>query len=402
MANRRWILHVDMDAFFAAVEQRDHPELRGKPVIIGADPQGGSGRGVVSTCSYEARKFGVHSAMPVSRAYRLCPNGIFVPPNGRLYREVSHAVFEIFNRFSDMVEPISVDEAFIDVTGSLALFGSAEKIARQIKQQIHDEQGITASVGIAPNKYLAKIASDLEKPDGLVIVDADAIDAFLAPLDIKRLWGAGEKTVERMRAAGINTIGDLARLSEDLLDKKFGKMGRHFYRLAHGLDERPVEGGHEAKSVSNEMTFGEDTFDTELIERTLFRLCEKVGYRLRQDNLRGRTIHLKLRYEGFDTITRNRTLDHNTNATQTIYEVVSELFHKNYQKSRKVRLLGAGVSGFDEKPGVQLSLFDQKKDDLSPIDLLEDQIKKRFGKDAAVRAESLGNKGKDREESDYS
>ena len=385
----RIILHVDMDAFFAAIEQREHPEFKGKPVIVGADPKEGTGRGVVSTCSYEARKFGVHSAMPISQAYRLCPQGIYVRPNGALYSAVSKEIFEIFYEFTDLVEPLSIDEAFLDVTGSTRLFGDGVTIAKKIKQRIVEKERLTASIGVAPNKYLAKIASDLDKPDGLVVVEADKIEAFLHPLDISRLWGAGKKTQQVLHQMGIRTIGDLARFPLDVLKKKLGSQGEHFYRLAHGIDDRPVVVEDEVKSVSNEHTFGRDTSDEDEIRQTLLFLAEKVGYRLRKKRLKGRTIHLKLRYENFSTITRNLSLNHLTDRTKEIFEVVQRLFKENYQHGRKVRLLGVGVSGFEEKAAGQLSLFQDQEEKHERLDRVQDLLTDRFGKHIIHRAESI-------------
>jgi DNA polymerase IV len=387
----RIILHVDMDAFFAAVEQRDHPEYRGKPVIVGADPRGGEGRGVVSTCSYEARKFGVHSAMPISRAYKLCPHGIYVWPNGRLYQQVSREIFNILYEFTDAVEPLSIDEAFMDVTGSVRLFGAGPEIAAKIKKRILDQVKITASVGVAPNKYLAKIASDLEKPDGLVVVEADKINEFLAPLDVSRLWGAGEKTQAALKKMGINTIGDLFQYPKEILEKKLGKIGDHFYNLAHGIDPRRVSTDELVKSVSNEHTFDTDVLNPDKLYRTLLQLSEKVGYRLRKKGLKGRTIHLKLRYENFSTITRNKTLDSVIDSTQILFSVIKELFEKNYQSGRKVRLLGVGISGFSNEEGDQLSLFDKQVKKHDRIDQLQDDLTNRFGKQIISRAETLNN-----------
>ncbi len=387
----RQILHVDMDAFFAAVEQRDHPEYRGKPVIVGADPKQGKGRGVVSTCSYEARKFGIHSAMPIIQAWKRCPDGIYVPPNGKLYSQVSKEIQAIFFEFTDLVEPLSIDEAFLDVTGSIGLFKSGVEIARKIKQRILESQQLTASVGVAPNKFLSKIASDLEKPDGLVVVEEGKEKEFLAPLEISRLWGAGKKTVERLNGLGIHTIGDLQNLPEEVLKKKFGKMGRHFYLISRGIDDRNVVPDHGVKSVSNEMTFFEDVLDPEIIRRTLLRLAEKVAYRLRLQKLSGKTIHLKLRYEGFETHTRNRTIGNYTSNTQTIFNTVTQLFEESYQPGRRVRLLGVGVSQFGTEAGRQLSLFDAGEEKTDPLDELEDIVRNKFGKNAITRAGGLTN-----------
>jgi DNA polymerase-4 len=385
----RNILHVDMDAFFAAIEQREHPQYKGKPLIVGADPRQGKGRGVVSTCSYEARKYGVHSAMPISQAYKLCPHGIYVPPNGHLYSQVSDEIFELLYEFSDRVEPLSIDEAFLDITGSLHLFGMVETLGWQLKNRIFTSQQITASVGIAPNKFVAKIASDLKKPDGLVIVDAGHLQEFLDPLAVSYIWGAGKKTIEKLNHLGIHTIGELRLYPRDLLEQYFGKLGNHFYSLAHGWDDRPVVSGDEVKSVSNEVTFSEDSADTEKLHRTLFRLAEKVAYRLRQKNLAGKTIHLKLRYQEFDTITRMQTMPGVTANTDRIFTVVKELFIKNYQTEKKVRLLGVGVSGFADEMGRQMNLFERRLGGNDPLDNLEDLVKQKFGKKAISRAEGL-------------
>jgi DNA polymerase-4 len=385
----RIILHMDMDAFFAAVEQRDHPEYRGKPVIVGADPKGGKGRGVVSTCSYEARKFGVHSAMPISQAYKLCPHGIYVWPNGRLYQQVSKEIFNLLYGFTDAIEPLSIDEAFLDVTGSIKLFGDGPEIAAKIKKRIKDEIKLTASIGVAPNKYLAKMASDLEKPDGLVVVHPDKIDEFLAPLDISRLWGAGIKTQATLKKMGIHTIGDLFKYPRDILEKKMGKLGDHFYNLAHGIDPRHVEIDEIVKSISNEHTFAHDINDVNILYKTILQLSEKVGYRLRKKGLQGRTIHLKLRYENFSTITRNKTLASAIDSTQVLFSVIKELFDNNYQQGRKVRLLGVGISGFKNEEGDQLSLFDNQIKKHDRLDQLQDALTNRFGKHIISRAESL-------------
>ncbi len=380
-----------MDAFFAAVEQRDHPEYRGKPVIVGADPREGRGRGVVSTCSYEARVFGIHSAMPINQAWKRCPQGIYVPPNGALYSRVSQSILAVFYEFSDMVEPLSVDEAFIDVTGSMRLFGDGATIARKIKQRILEKEHLTASVGVAPSKFVAKIASDLQKPDGLVVVQPDRVAEFLAPLDIGRMWGAGAKTQQKLHAMGIRTFGDLARFDPEVLERKLGKAGRHFYQLAHGRDVRSVKGERQVKSVSNEHTFDRDTLDDEQLRQTLARLCEKVGNRLRKAGLSGRTIQLKMRYADFETLTRRLTLPQATDSTSQLTEKIIDLFERNRQQGRPVRLLGVGMSGFGTEEDAQLSLFETPVA-ARPLDEIEDLIKERFGARAIHRADSI--KGK--------
>lgn len=386
----RTILHVDMDAFFAAIEQREHPEYQGKPLIVGADPQGGKGRGVVSTCSYEARKFGIHSAMPIRTAYKLCPQGVYVWPDGKLYGKVSRHIFEILNEFSDLVEPLSIDEAFMDVTGSIRLFGNGEQIARLIKQRINEQENLVASIGVAPTKYLAKIASDLQKPDGLVVVDPTKINEFLHPLPVSRLWGAGIQTQKALIKMGINTIGELAAFPKEVLYNKLGKTGLHFYNLAHGIDNREVHVGEKAKSISNEHTFSRDLADGEEVRKRLAALCNKVGFRLRKSNLMGKTIHLKLRYSGFETITRNKTLSAVTNITTKIQAVITELFEKNYIPDKKIRLLGVGISGFENQKNEQLSLFEASNKKLKKLDALEDEIKFKFGSKAIKRGDSLG------------
>jgi nucleotidyltransferase/DNA polymerase involved in DNA repair len=389
MQKTQFILHVDMDAFFAAIEQRETPQYRGKPVIVGADPKKGKGRGVVSTCSYEARKFGVRSALPISQAWELCPHGVYVEPNGELYAQVSKEIFKIFYEFTDAVEPLSIDEAFLDVSGSLRLFGGAVEIAKQIQKVIKERQNLTASVGVAPNKYLAKIASDLEKPNGLVVVEADKIDAFLHPLDISRLWGAGKATQSQLLKMGIKTIGDLATYSKEVLEQKLGKMGAHFYRLAHGIDDRKVEPGTPIKSISNEHTYLIDADDRVEINKTLLYLSRKVGFRLRDKNLKGKTIHLKLRYSDFKTLTRNKTLDHYTDLTDEIYKTILFLFENNDAAGKRIRLLGVGISGLSADRFQQTSLFAETNDKSEQLEKLEDEIINRFGKKSINRAENI-------------
>ena len=275
--SRLHIIHVDLDAFFAAVEQRDHPELRGKPVIVGGDPHS---RGVVSTCSYEARKFGVHSAMPLRTALQLCPQGIFVPVDGRKYQRVSRDVMAVLKRFTPTVEQVSIDEAFLDVAGSEALFGDAREIGRRIKVEVVEVTGLTVSVGVATTKLVAKVASDLRKPDGLVIVEPGEEAAFLAPLEIRRLWGIGPKTAERLHGLGIRTVGELAALPISALTRELGDHGGTLHDRALGVDADPVTGGGDpAKSVSHETTFAVDVSDPAEIDRTLLALTEGVTAR---------------------------------------------------------------------------------------------------------------------------
>jgi len=324
MAPERIIIHVDMDAFFAAVEQRESPALRGRPVVVGADPKGGRGRGVVSTCSYEAREFGIRSAMPISEAWRRCPDAVYLPVNGALYARESRRIRAILGSFTPDVEPVSIDEAFLDVTHSLHLFARTKRgLAERIQQRIADETGLTASLGVAPSKMVAKIASDLEKPRGIVVVEPEEVEAFLRPLPVGRLWGVGEKTRAALEALGVRTIGDLAALPEGELSRRFGKQGEHLWKLACGIDDREVKEGEPAKSVGHEHTFPTDTADRRLIAATLTDLCEQVAQRLHHAGLRGRTVTLKLRFQDFTTLTRARTLDHPVADAATLYETAS-------------------------------------------------------------------------------
>lgn len=383
----RWILHVDMDAFFASVEQRDHPEYRGRPVIVGADPRGGSGRGVVAACSYEARVFGIHSAMPISQAYRRCPHAVYLQGDRQKYTETSRRIFQILERFTPDVEPISIDEAFLDITGSWHLFGSPESVCRRIKVVIQKEIGLQASIGLAPNKMTAKIASDLEKPDGLVIVPQDGLRDFLGPLAVEKLWGVGRRAREALARNGIRTIGDLAGREIGQIVHLFGKNGEHLWKLANGIDPRPVHPLERAKSIGNEFTFEKDVTDVEVIEDTLMRLSEKVSRRLRRAGFRGRTINLKIRFEDFKTHTRAATLDRPTNFADEIYSNAREKARTFPLGERPVRLVGIQAVNLESRPE-QPELFpicrpeDQKKERLHTA---MDAIQSRFGENAIKR-----------------
>ncbi|HPI22851.1 MAG TPA: DNA polymerase IV [Spirochaetota bacterium] len=355
----RTILHVDMDAFFAAVEQLDHPEYRGKPVVVGADPMGGHGRGVVSTASYEARRFGIRSAMPISTAYRACPGAIFVQPRGKRYGEVSRQIMEIFESFSPLVEPISIDEAFLDCTGAEGIFGGPKDLGRKIKERIRNQTGLTASIGIASNKSIAKIASDLKKPDGLVICPPGAERDFIAPLPISRLWGAGPKTVKHLESIGFRTIGDIANAPCDTMEKIHGAWGVHLWQLANGLDDRPVDPTWERKSISEERTFMTDTDDRAEIDRAFLEIADELSRRMRRERLRGRTLTLKIRLEGFITHTRSATLTLGVNDMASLRDTAYALYGRFDRRGKKVRLLGIGLSNLepDEPREVQLELF---------------------------------------------
>ncbi len=300
----RSILHLDLDAFYASVEVLDRPELRGKPVIVGGDER----RGVVAAASYEARKSGVHSAMPTATAKRLCPKGIFLPVRMSRYAEMSDTVFAIYRRFTPLVEPLSIDEAFLDVTGCERLFGGAEEVARKIKAAVREETGLTVSAGVAPNKFLAKIASDLGKPDGLTVVPPGGEQDFLDPLPVGKLWGVGKVTEEALLGRGIRTIGDLRRSSRETLVRTFGAHGEHLHELARGIDDRPVETEREAKSVGHEDTYDHDLRDRGAMRRELLSLSDRVSSRLRHGGIKGKTVTLKVKYHDFVQVTRAITL----------------------------------------------------------------------------------------------
>lgn len=384
----RTILHVDLDAFFASVEQRDRPELRGKPVIVGGEP---GGRGVVSAASYEARAFGVHSAMSLTEAGRRCPHGVFLPVDGRRYQQASRDVMTILRRFTPQVEPISIDEAFLDVTGSAALFGDGPTIAARIKSAVHDEVGLTVSVGVATNKLVAKVASDLRKPDGLVVVPPGEEAAFLAPLPIGRLWGVGAKTAAALADYRVRTIGDLAALPVEVVESRFGKHGSSLAERARGIDVDPVHDGEAAKSVGHEHTFDVDTTDREIIERTLLAMADGVGGRLRSAGIRAGTIAIRLRDSSFDTLSRQKTLPEPTDMTERIFEVALQLARPEVAAIRarggKVRLLGVTASNLGERE--QLALF--ASDDPRRRRAIEaaDAVRRRYGDEAMTRARLL-------------
>lgn len=374
-----------MDAFYAAVEERDRPELRGKPVIIGADPKGGAGRGVVSTANYVARGFGVGSAMPISTAFRLCPHGTFIPPDMAKYGAVSKEIRTVFEAFTDLVEPISVDEAFLDVTASVRLFGDGETIARRIKARIREDTMLTASVGVATAKLIAKIASDLNKPDGLVVVPPGTERAFLAPLPVRRLWGVGPKMEERLAKLGVHTVGQLA---DAKVTRLLGAHGLDLQRLARGEDDRPVvSDSGPARSVSVEHTFDQDEGSPRALRKALLRLADELSRRLRAESLSGRTVTLKYRDETFRTTTHARSGKTPTNVASELFETATVLFDEVHG-SLKVRLLGIGVSGFSEP--AQKSLFGEEAPGRGArIDEIRDRVRKKFGKEALKRASDL-------------
>jgi nucleotidyltransferase/DNA polymerase involved in DNA repair len=392
----RAIIHVDMDAFYAAVEQRDHPAYQGRPVIVGADPKEGKGRGVVAASSYEARAFGIRSAMPISRAYRLCPHAIFVPVRMDRYDEVSEGIFGILRRYTDLVEPLSIDEAFLDVTESTRLFGEPARIARRIRAEIWREERLTASVGVAPNKFIAKIASDFKKPDGFVVVRPEEIETFLQDLSVEYLWGVGKKTAATLQALGIKTIGELARWPEEALSRRLGTIGGHLHRLSRGIDDRPVIAEAMARSMGAETTFSIDLEDPRQIRQSILRLADRVSARLRREGSAGSTITLKLRFADFTTLTRSCTLGEPIALTEEIYARALTLFQKIPLRGRKVRLVGIALSKLTAKtsPG-QIPLFpsDPRREKAAEA---VDEIRRRFGEAGIVRGSLLSPKSREK------
>jgi DNA polymerase-4 len=380
------IIHIDMDAFFASVEQRENHSLIGQPVIVGGSAER---RGVVAAASYEVRQFGVHSAMPTKTALNLCPHAVVIKPRLAFYAEISQQLREIFFRYTPLVEPLSLDEAFLDVSGCKSLFGSAEVIGRRIKQEIKDELDLVASVGVASNKYLAKLASYVEKPDGFCIINEEKIQSFLEPLPVKRIWGVGAATEKKLTALGIHTIKQLKSLTEESLLRLFGKVGTQMWHLARGLDERGVVPDSRAKSISNEQTFVEDIADIGVLREHLRELVDQVSQRLRSAGLHAKTVNLKVRYHDFKTFTRSKTLSLPNDATEVFYETVIEMLENRLpDRELRLRLIGMGVSGLGS--GVrQQELFDQAdRQQREKLDEVSDLIRDRFGDDALRRGKT--------------
>jgi len=362
MAAIRKIIHIDMDAFYASVEQRDNPELRGKPLVVGGSPQG---RGVVATASYEARKYGIHSAMPARQAIQLCPHAVFVRPRFDAYKDVSNKIREIFQRYTDLIEPLSLDEAYLDVTVDKLGIGSALEIAEQIKSAIKDELQLTASAGVSINKFVAKIASDINKPDGLKFIGPSSIESFMEKLPVEKFHGVGKVTAEKMKQMGLHTGADLKRLSEETLVYRFGKTGHFYYNIVRGIDNRPVQPHRETKSLAAEDTFSYDLTEIQDMELKLEELAEIVHERLKKKNLSGRTITLKIKYSDFKQITRNRSFADPVGDLKTIVDTAKSLLMSTEPMGHKIRLLGISLSNFGEaqakqkasKYTGQLSLF---------------------------------------------
>ncbi len=384
MPEIRRIIHVDMDAFYASVEQLDNPDLLGKAVIVGGDPKR---RGVVSAASYRARNFGVHSAMPMSQALRLCPEAVVMSVRMGRYVELSRQIHAIFRDFTPQIEPISLDEAFLDVTGSLRLFGSAEEIGRAIKDRIGKQLHLVASVGIASNKFLAKLASDLDKPDGFVIIAEEDKQEILDPLPVARIWGVGKVTEKALKSKGIETIRQLRETGQETLRSVFGEQAAHVLRLAQGTDDRQVESSREARSISSEQTFATDIADKDILLDVLLSQVEDVAQRLRINSLEARTITLKLRYDDFRTITRSRTFTGATDVTTTLWREASGAFLKWHKKSAgPLRLLGLGASGLQKAGTGQGQLFaEPEREKQKRLDKAFDRIRGKFGRDALRR-----------------
>ncbi len=352
----RQIIHLDMDAFYPSVETLDHPELKGKSVIVGGGPE----RGVVSSASYEARRFGVHSAQPTAQARRLCPDGIFLPPRMNRYQEVSRKIFDIFRSVTPLVEPLSIDEAFLDVAGSTRLFGPPEQIARAIKEEVWKETGLTVSAGVAPSKFVAKIASDMEKPDGLTVVRPGQVTVFLDPLPVTRMWGAGKATQKALHRLNIRTFRDLRQFPVAVLEQQLGKSGMKMHELASGIDERDVIPDRDPKSMGHERTFSHDILEVEEAERALLSLANRAAHRMRTHRVSGKTVTLKVKYSDFSQITRSTTLPVFTDDGLKIYGELLTLLKSTEVGRRPVRLLGVSLSQLNLSASYeQLSLFNE-------------------------------------------
>ena len=393
---RRWIMHVDMDAFFASIEQLDHPEYKGHPVIVG----GLSSRGVVATCSYEARKFGVHSAMPISRAKKLCPDGIYVYPRMDRYKEVSHQIFSIMKEFTPYIEPLSIDEAFLEVSGMSTMYSGPKALGRAIKDRVFEETGLIISAGLAPNKSLAKLASDLDKPDGLVVIPYGREKEILAPLPIKRIWGVGPRTEKILKTGGFHLMRHIQALPDERsLIPIVGNQARRIWELANGIDERPVETDRKIQSIGAEETYEEDLTDGSAIELEFRYFANRLSKRLRKRNLLGHTVSIKVRYDDFTTVSRQKRLDTPSDHEHVFFETALLLWNKLMQdKTSKqlkgvtfmdppgpIRLLGLTVSGLDEDVPMQDSLFESPKNETeNKLAGVLDSLESKFGETAVM------------------
>lgn len=392
----RWpriVLHADLDAFYAAVEQMDDPRLAGRPLLIG----GKSDRGVVLTASYEARPFGVGSAMPMARARQLCPQALVVPPRFSRYMELSRQVFEVFDQFSPTVEALSLDEAFLDMTGAEGVFGPPRQMATKLRAAVRESTGLVVSVGVSGTKYVAKVASDFDKPDGLTLVEPDRARLFLAPLPVSRLWGAGPKTVARLRAAGFETIGQVAAADPRALARRLGRLGPHFFHLARAEDPRPVEGRRSAKSVGSERTLERDVTDRAAIEQCLRRSADEVGRRLRAKGLRARGVRVKLKTASFRLLTRQRRLAAPTDLARRLSSEATSLLDE-FDLDEPFRLVGLAAYELSRGAPVQQELFGPEADPEASarqrrLEQVVDRLQERFGAGAVMRAEELERRG---------
>ena len=389
---RRWIMHVDMDAFFASIEQLDHPEYKGHPVIVG----GLSSRGVVATCSYEARKFGVHSAMPISRAKKLCPDGIYVYPRMDRYKEVSHQIFSIMKEFTPHIEPLSIDEAFLEVSGMSTMYSGPKALGRAIKDRVFEETGLIISAGLAPNKFLAKLASDLDKPDGLVVIPYGREKEILAPLPIKRIWGVGPRTEKILKTGGFHLMRHIQALpDESSLIPLVGNQARRIWELANGIDDRPVETDRKIQSIGAEETYEEDLTDGSAIELEFRYFANRLSKRLRKRNLLGHTVSIKVRYDDYTTVSRQKRLDTPSDHEHVFFETALILWNKLMQDKTSgltfmdppgpIRLLGLTVSGLDEEVPMQDSLFESPKNETeNKLAGVLDSLESKFGETAVM------------------
>ena len=390
---QRSIIHLDMDAFYPAVEALDKPELRGKPVIVGGSRE----RGVVSSASYEARRFGVHSAQPIATAIRLCPDGIFMPVRMSRYKEVSRQIFGIFHRFTPLVEPLSIDEAFLDLTGAERLMGQTKVIAKKIRETVLKKTGLTVSAGVASSKFVAKIASDIDKPDGLTVVPPDRVMEFLDPLPIKKMWGVGKITQQALARLSVKTFKDLRQIPVEILEKKFGERGTAMHLLSMGIDERDVEPERETKSIGHEQTFMKDILNPDQAKKEILSLANRVAQRMRREKVRGNTVSLKVKYSDFTQITRAATLFAPTDDTMEIYSISCRLLKKTAVGKRPVRLLGISLSQLstleNEK---QLFLFAQDKEyqKRKNLNTALDSICNKFGEKSIRPATLISNPAK--------
>lgn len=344
MGTHRIIFHVDMDQFFAAVEEGEHPEYKDKPVVVGADPKEGKGRGVVSTCNYEAREYGIRSGMPISRAWKRCPHAVYLPVNYKLYTEVSSRIMKILRKYADKFEQWGIDEAFLGVSSKVRDFEDATRLAQKIKQEIYEMEGLTCSIGVGPNKLVAKMASDFEKPNGLTLVEEKDVETFLAPLPVNKLLWVGKKTAQKLNAIGVRTIGDLANYDPSVLAEKFGVWGTQIYLSARGIDKSEVRERWEIKSMSRDTTFEEDTSDADLILETLDALAEDVHKQLVESKFTFKTVTVKIRYENFETHTHGKTLPFLTNRLSDVQKTARQLVQEFLRPDRKIRLVGVRLS----------------------------------------------------------